>query len=149
MLLGDNSTIEHLDMGDSDQTIGSCMYFMTILREDIGTNKTLKVLDISRIIPTSPHATYNPGFVAEAVGNMLKVNTVLTELHLQKCEFDGHDIELMLIGMKYNNTLLMLDLGYNRIGDHGVDLLMKWVKTRPPLLGLNLAGNRINNFGAR
>lgn len=77
------------------------------------------------------------------------MNTSLRELHAQKCEFDGHDISLLLIGLSFNRTLLMLDLGYNRMGDHGVEAIAKWLRTRPPLLGLNVSGNCIGNSGAR
>lgn len=77
------------------------------------------------------------------------MNNTLIELHIQKCELDGHDIELLLVGLKENETLLLLDLGSNRIGDHGSFLLSEWLKTRPSLLGLNLSGNGIKNYGAR
>lgn len=68
---------------------------------------------------------------------------------MQKCEFDGHDIELLLIGLKANNSLLMLDLGFNRMGDLGIELIAHWLRERPPLLGLNVAANQITNAGAR
>lgn len=74
---------------------------------------------------------------------------MLREVHLQKCEFDGHDVELLLIGLSFNKTLLLLDLGYNRIGDHGIELLANWLRSRPCLLGLNVAGNEIGDTGAR
>lgn len=77
------------------------------------------------------------------------MNVSLSELHVQKCEIDGHDVEFLLQGMRRNNTLLLLDLGYNRIGDHGIELLSEWLKTRPNLLGLNVAANGIGDRGAR
>lgn len=77
------------------------------------------------------------------------MNTTLVELHLQKCEFGGHDVEELLLGLTKNKTLLMLDLGYNRIGDYGIELLADWLKTKPNLLGLNVAANGICNTGAR
>lgn len=74
MLLGENETIQHLDVADSDQNLASFMYFMSVLRPDYGTNSTLKVLDLSRIIPYSSMSQTNSGALAEGVGNMLKVN---------------------------------------------------------------------------
>lgn len=68
---------------------------------------------------------------------------------MQKCGFDGHDVELLLIGLKTNKSLLLLDLGYNQIGDVGIELIGLWLCTRPQLLGLNVAGNAIGNTGAR
>ncbi|GJQ84961.1 hypothetical protein Trydic_g562 [Trypoxylus dichotomus] len=148
-LLEKNTTLKHLDLGDSDQTLSSIPHLCSVLREDIGKNKTLEVLDISRVIPPSEYYQYNPGHLAEQLGNMLKVNKSLRELHAQKCQFDGHDIELLLLGLKCNETLLLLDLGYNRIGDHGLEAIAKWLRTRPNLLGLNVSGNGIGNTGAR
>ncbi|KAI4465838.1 leucine-rich repeat-containing protein 34 [Holotrichia oblita] len=143
-LLEQNSTLKHLDLGDSDQTLSSIPYLCSVLREDIGANRTLQVLDISRLIPTSEYYQYDPGHLAEQLGNMLKA-----KLHVQKCQFDGHDIELLLIGMQLNNTLMLLDLGYNKIGDHGIEEIAKWLRTKPNLVGLNVSGNAIGNTGAR
>lgn len=61
----------------------------------------------------------------------------------------GHDMELLLYGLKTNKTLIMLDLGCNRIGNYGVELLAKWLKTKPTLRGLNLSNNQIGEIGAR
>lgn len=74
---------------------------------------------------------------------------MLVELHLQKCEFRGHEIEELLLGLQRNKTLLLLDLGYNQFGDHGMELIGEWLNTGPNLLGLNVAGNNITNIGAR
>lgn len=41
----------------------------------MGANKTLQVLDLSRIIPTSEYYQYDPGHLAEELGNMLKVRS--------------------------------------------------------------------------
>ncbi|CAH1954228.1 unnamed protein product [Acanthoscelides obtectus] len=84
-------------------------------------------------------------------GNKLgvEINTYLKELHIQKCEFDGHDVELLVEGLMCNKTLEMLNLGCNRMGDMGAELLGCWLKTRPPLRGLNVSANNIKNIGAR
>lgn len=74
-LLEKNNTIQHLDVGDTDQTLSSIPYICTVLREDMGANKTLQVLDLSRIIPTSEYYQYDPGHLAEELGNMLKVRS--------------------------------------------------------------------------
>ncbi|XP_022904365.2 leucine-rich repeat-containing protein 34-like [Onthophagus taurus] len=149
MLLQKNNTITHLDLGDTDQTMASVPFLMTILRSDYSTNTSIRIFDMSRIIPSSLYYTYDSGDLAEHLGNMLKMNTTLYELHMQKCGFDGHDIERMLYGMKFNTTLIMLDLGNNQFGDHGVELIARWLRTRPPLLGLNVCGNSIKGTGCK
>lgn len=73
MLLGESTTLEHLDVGDSDQTLASVMYFMSMIRTDIGTNRSLKVFDISRIIPYTVNTQYNPETLAKALSEMLRV----------------------------------------------------------------------------
>lgn len=143
------------------------MYFLGMLRDDVGA-PALKVLDLSRPLPNSYMYQFPTSHAAENIGLVMKVffffffnkkqsiltkllqsNTILVELHVQKFQFDGHDIELLLIGLKHNKSLLLLDLGYNRMGDMGIELLALWLRTRPPLLGLNVAGNRIKDTGAR
>ncbi|XP_044729724.1 leucine-rich repeat-containing protein 34-like [Chrysoperla carnea] len=148
LLLATNPILEHLDLAETDQTLSSLAFITTSLREDRGFNKNIKVLDISRIIPSFIRSQYQSGHLAETIGDMLKFNTTLVELHLQKCELDGHDIELMLIGMKHNITLKFLDLGYNRFSNMGMELLANYLPSSG-LIALNIAGNSIGNIGAR
>lgn len=63
----------NLDVGDTDQTLSTVQYFMQTLREDIGTNSSLRVLDFSRFIPMSKMYQYEAAHLAENVGEMLKV----------------------------------------------------------------------------
>lgn len=72
MHLGASSTLRHLDVGDTDQTVGGVQYFLSMIRDDIGTNKSLKVLDISRILPDAPMYQFDPQDLAHTVGMMLK-----------------------------------------------------------------------------
>lgn len=80
---------------------------------------------------------------------ILKTNTKLVELHMQKSELDGHDVEYLVEGLNRNKTLRFLDMGYNNIGDYGLEILAEYLKTRPNLLALNIAGNAITDIGAR
>lgn len=66
-------TLEHLDVADSSQTVDSIRYLLYIIREDIGSPNNLKVLDISRVVPTSTIYQYNPEDHAINIGLMLKV----------------------------------------------------------------------------
>lgn len=73
MILGASQTLKHLDVAETDQTVGGIQYFLSMIRDDIGTNSTLKVLDISRILPQAPLYQYDPMDLAHTVGVMLKV----------------------------------------------------------------------------
>lgn len=148
-MLSYTNTVLHLDIGETDQTLTSVQYFIKILNNTYKLNHSLRVLDLSRVIPKFNRYPYDSSHFAESIGNMLQHNESLIEIHLQKNQFDGHDIELMLIGLQHNKTLLMLDLGYNRIGDNGIELLAEHLRNKPALLGLNVAGNGISNIGAR
>lgn len=148
-LLDKNTHVEYLDVAETDQTLESVQYFLTILHKGHGHNKTIKVIDLSRPILDFNRYNYNSGYLAEKVAIMLSCNDTLIELHLQKCQLDAHDFELLLIGLKENHTLLFLDIGLNKIGDYGIELLAKYLKNRPHLLGLNVSANGIGDSGAR
>lgn len=77
MFLVSSPTLEHLDIGDSSQTVDSIRYLLYIIREDIGSPNNLKVLDISRIVPASPIYQYNPEDHAINIGLMLKVEVYI------------------------------------------------------------------------
>lgn len=78
-------TLEHLDVADSSQTVDSIRYLLYILREDIGSPNNLKVLDISRVVPTSTIYQYNPEDHAINIALMLKV--LLSSLSLFVIKF--------------------------------------------------------------
>ncbi|XP_076631810.1 uncharacterized protein LOC143346957 [Colletes latitarsis] len=144
-----NKYVSYLNVAEVDQTASSLIYFIMVLSsEQITFNTTLKSLDISRP---------NPGFMyyfdsvhfSSVIGHMLKNNTTLTALYLQKYNFNCHDIETLMSNAKYNNTLHLLDLGCNNVGDHGVTYLANWLTKRPALKILILCRNIITNHGAR
>nr|CAI5836118.1 unnamed protein product [Callosobruchus analis] len=143
-LIDNCPNLEALDIAETDQTLESIESIIILMEK-----KTLKAIDISRIIPSSYLTKYNDATLADDISVMLRVNTYLKELHIQKCEFDGHDVELMVEGLLGNKTLEMLNLGCNRMGDMGAEILGSWLKTRPPLRGLNVSANNIRNTGAR
>lgn len=149
MLVAKSDSLLHLDIAETDQTLSSIQYYIQILNKHYKTASQLRVLDISRIIPTSNRYPYDSAHLAASLGNMLACNETLIELHLQKNQLDGHDLELMLAGLQKNKSLLMLDVGYNKIADYGVERIGEYIKTKPQLLGLNIAGNSISNIGGR
>ncbi|XP_072948619.1 uncharacterized protein [Epargyreus clarus] len=147
--LKDNNTVEFCDIGETDQTLSSVAHIMSALRIDNGANSTLKVIDFSRLIPLFDRYNYESKWFAYHIEGLLERNNTIIELHLQKNEFDGHDIEYIVRGLKCNKTLLYLDLGFNRIGEHGAEVLSNYLAEHPELILLNIAGNGIKDTGAR
>lgn len=137
-------TIELLELGGTDQVLSS---IDSILEK--AKNSNLKVLDISRIIPKNSSEILDSQWVATNVGILLEVNSNLTELHLEKCELDGHDTEKLIYGLSRNKTLKLLDISANRIGCFGLEIISKWLMSKPPLLALDVSSNSIGNYGAR
>ncbi|KAL1505680.1 hypothetical protein ABEB36_005186 [Hypothenemus hampei] len=136
--------LELLDIGETDQTLESIESILTLIEKG-----SLKHLNISKILPSSYYSQYNDTIVADDLGNLLKMNETLEVLRIQKFNFDGHDIELLLGGLYLHKKLTLLDLGANRIGSHGAELLAEWLKTRPNLIALRLASNTITTPGAQ
>nr|XP_050861928.1 leucine-rich repeat-containing protein 34-like [Vespula vulgaris] len=149
LLLLKNPYLEYLDIAEVDQTISSLIYFTTVMRLDQPMyNETLKILDISRPNPGCMYF-FNAEQFATLIGHMLRNNTCLFALHLQKCGFNCHDIECMMINAQYNHTLHFLDLACNNIGDHGMHHLANWLIKTSALRGLILSKNIITDHGAR
>lgn len=147
--LRNNNTVEYVDIGETGQTLTSVAHIITALRLEHGANTTVKVFDLSRIIPLFNRYSYETKWLAYHIEYLLERNSNVIELHLQKNEFIGHDMEYFARGLRRNNTLLYLDLGYNKIGDYGAELLGSYLRENPSLILLNIAGNGIKNTGAR
>ncbi|XP_054016458.1 leucine-rich repeat-containing protein 34 [Hylaeus anthracinus] len=144
-----NECIRRLNVAQVDQTASSLIYFIGVLSpEEEISNTTLKCLDISRPNPGCMYY-FDSAHFSSVIGHMLKGNTSLAALHLQKYNFDCHDIENLVSNAKYNNTLQLLDLGCNNIGDHGVAHLASWLASRPALKVLILCRNIATDHGAR
>ncbi|KAJ8938205.1 hypothetical protein NQ318_011701 [Aromia moschata] len=137
-------SLELLDIAETDQTWESIECILIVCEQS-----TLKVLDISKIIPPTYYTKYDPALLADELAVLLKVNAILVELHVQKCAFDGHDIDILVSGLRSSKSLQLLDLGYNRMGDLGVRAIARWLRTGPPLRALMLPGNTIRELGAR
>lgn len=136
--------LELLDISETDQTLESIESILILIEKS-----QLKHLNISRIIPSSYYSKYNDSILADDLRVLLKLNTSLEVIQMQKCSFDGHDMELLIGGLKAHRKLTMLDLGANVMGSHGVELLAEWLKTRPALIALRIPSNRITTPGAQ
>ena len=144
-----NTSVQFLDIGETNQTLSSIAQIVTALRIDHGANKTIRVFDFSRAIPMFNRYPYESKWFAYHIEYLLERNSSIIELHLQKNQFISHDIEYFARGLRKNTTLLFLDLGFNKIGDYGIELLARYLAEGPQLILLNVAGNGINDTGAR
>ncbi|XP_045770887.1 leucine-rich repeat-containing protein 34-like [Maniola jurtina] len=144
-----NDTLQYCDIGETNLTLTGVTHIVAALRCDNEGNDTLKVLDLSRIIPLFNRYSYETKWLAYHIEFLIERNSTIIELHLQKNQFIGHDVEYFVRGLRRNDTLLYLDLGYNRIGEYGAQLLGKYLAEKPPLIFLNVAGNGIKDTGAR
>lgn len=66
-------TLEHLDVGDCELTMGGLMHVLTPLQNNVGA-PALKVIDLSRPIPDSEMYQYPPAHMAESVGLIMRVS---------------------------------------------------------------------------
>ncbi|XP_049707324.2 leucine-rich repeat-containing protein 34-like [Helicoverpa armigera] len=147
--LENNTSVEYLDIGETNQTITSIAQIITALRIDHGANTTLRVFDLSRIMPLFNRYPYESKWFSYHIEYLLEKNSSIIELHLQKNQLMSHDIEYFVRGLRRNETLLYLDLAFNSIGDYGAELLAEYLAEGPQLILLNIAGNSINDTGAR
>ncbi|XP_046975922.1 leucine-rich repeat-containing protein 34-like [Vanessa cardui] len=146
--LKNNASVEYCDIGETNITLTSLAHVITALRKDYDGNETVKVIDLSRIVPLFNRYSYETKWLAYHIEYLLERNSTITELHLQKNQLIGHDMEYLVRGLRRNNTLIYLDLCYNRIGDYGAELLGQYLKENPQLILLMIAGNGINDTGA-
>lgn len=140
-LLTKNSTIRHLSLGETDQTVNSVISIADALIQ-FGGNQTLTKLDLTRTLLST-----NAGEVCRHLAFVLKVNRSLVELVLSKNSITDLELEILIEGLKHRNVLSRLNLSSNRISSHGVELLAG-VLPKTQLKLLILSTNMINDSGA-
>lgn len=137
-------SLRYIDIAETDQTLESIESILIVVE-----HSKLNGMNISRVIPSSFYSKYNTTIVADDLSVVLKMNHSLTELVIQKIGFDGHEIDILLSGLKINPNLQLINLGCNSMGDYGAELLAEWLKTRPNLRALDISANSIRSLGAR
>lgn len=134
-----NTTLEALDLGDTDLKTESVIAFATVLNN----NRTLKALNLNRPILFSEQEETTIHFA-----KMLKVNTTLEELHLQKYTMRDDGATRLAENLMENYSLQYLDLSCNRITRDGVKELSKVLKRNTAIKQLDLSYNRLEDDGA-
>ncbi|KAJ4445686.1 hypothetical protein ANN_12371 [Periplaneta americana] len=76
LLLGCNSSLQHLDVGETDQTASGLSYLTTALRSDRGGNGTLQLLDLSRPLPSNNMHQMEGSHLAESIGLIADKNSI-------------------------------------------------------------------------
>ncbi|XP_063242650.1 uncharacterized protein LOC134542386 isoform X2 [Bacillus rossius redtenbacheri] len=137
--------LEHLDVAETDQSLGSLELLASVLHRG---DCSLGLLDLSAPLGPAGHVFDSRQF-ADSLASALQVNTSLRELHVQKCRLGCHDVQLLAAGLARNGSLLLLDLCCNLVADDGAEHLASVLRRGPPLRGLLLAHNRVSDAGAR
>ncbi|XP_066906027.1 leucine-rich repeat-containing protein 34-like [Halyomorpha halys] len=140
-LLTKNSTIRHLALGETEQTVNSVISIVNTLVQ-FGGNETLTKLDLTKTMVST-----NAGELCRHLACVVEVSHTLVELILSKNDISDHDLEIFLEGLKHRNVLSRLNLSSNRITSHGAELFAN-VLPKTELKLLVLAGNMIGDSGA-
>ncbi|KAK6631755.1 hypothetical protein RUM43_013819 [Polyplax serrata] len=147
-LLSTETPLKFLDIMDTHQTITGLAHLITSMMKSRGGAETLKYIDIGRPLPQPYHKVPNTN-IAELVCQLISCNTHLEEIHLQQCQFDFRDMEILADGLNANKNLVCLDLNNNNIGDDGVEFLCQYLKKSPQLECLMIGANNFGNSGAK
>ncbi|XP_038050963.1 leucine-rich repeat-containing protein 34-like isoform X2 [Patiria miniata] len=134
-----NTALQELDIGDADLGTQSIIALATVLHH----NSTLKALCVNRPLLFSQQEE-----TTVHMSLMLKVNSTLKELHLQKCDIRDFGADRLVEALQHNIALTYLDLSCNRITRDGAKAFSKLLKLNTPLEILDLGFNRIEDDGA-
>lgn len=134
-----NKVLEALDLGDADLTTEAVIALPTVLHR----NTTLKALNVNRPLLFSCQEETTVHFA-----KMLKANTTLEELHLQKYDMRDFGATRLADNLMENMNLTYLDLSCNRITRDGTKELSKVLKHNTSIKVLDLGFNRLEDDGA-
>lgn len=134
-----NTSLEKLDVGDCDLGLQSVIAFATVLTQ----NRKIKGINLNRPIlyGEQEESTVH-------IGQMLKQNHVLIELHLCKHGMKNFGIQQLCNALYLNRSLRYLDVSCNKITRDGMVYLADVLKHNSTLEVIDLSFNRIENTGA-
>ena len=94
-------------------------------------------------------ATLSDNFASiKALAEVLKTNTTLTELDLERNNIGSKEVFVLAEALKINKTLVKLNLSQNNISNAGAKALAEALKINRTLINLNLEANKISANGA-
>jgi hypothetical protein len=82
---------------------------------------------------------------ASALGEALKVNRVVTSVHLGYNSIGDDGAKAIAEALKVNRVVTSVDLGYNSIGDDGAKAIAEALKVNAVLTSLDLAGSMFSS----
>lgn len=142
----ENRYLQYLDIGFCGLTHSK----LAVILDGVYHSKSLKGLDISRILPEHEFAEVDTEKICVLIAILLNQNK-LEELHVKHCGFNGYDIEPILEYIELQNCLKYLDVGSNNIGPMGAEKLMtaicNGVSRGNNLTGLDMSNNKIGKDG--
>ncbi|XP_014256886.1 uncharacterized protein LOC106670803 isoform X2 [Cimex lectularius] len=136
--------LDHLDISQTDQTVLTLPWMI----QAIFQSRSLRRLDASRLLGQPGYGEHTK-HVATLFGDLLRINSNIVELHIEKNGLGDHDMVQLFSGFWKNCTLQLLDLSCNRIGDYGAEIIAMNLEHGAPLKVLMLSHNHIGDSGAR
>ncbi|XP_042534785.1 leucine-rich repeat-containing protein 34 [Dipodomys spectabilis] len=133
-----NSSLEKLDLGDCDLGMQTVIAFATVLTQ----NQAIKGINLNRPIMYSEQDESTVH-----VGNMLKENHCLIELHMCKHGIKNDGMQQLCEGLHLNSSLRYLDVSCNKITRDGMVYLAAVLKSNTTLEVIDLSFNRIESAG--
>lgn len=141
-----NTSITHLDIGETDQNIQSISSIIESLLPYQNYNQTLKKIDLARMIPNSCTRRFNSSHFCTLFSYVIIYNKSLVEIHLAKNEIGDTELEELLGALKTNKVLQVLNLMSNRLTSCGLENLAA-ILPESRISVLMLAFNEIGNDG--
>eukprot|EP00916_Digyalum_oweni_P015310 GHVL01025039.1.p1 GENE.GHVL01025039.1~~GHVL01025039.1.p1 ORF type:complete len:437 (+),score=11.99 GHVL01025039.1:16-1326(+) len=134
-----NTSLEHLDLGDTDLRTESVIALGTVLLH----NSTIKSINVNRPILFTHMEEPTVHFA-----KMLKVNTTIKEIHLEKYDMRDFGAFRLAENLMHNFTLTYINLSCNRITRDGTKELANLLQHNTGLEMLDLGYNRLEDDGA-
>ncbi|EGD73826.1 hypothetical protein PTSG_05519 [Salpingoeca rosetta] len=134
-----NQTLESLDVGETDADCSAVIAYAAAL----AGNTALKSLNLDRLVSFTQQ---EEGTVH--IAEMLKQNTTLTSLSMQKHGMTDFGVGRLCQALKDNATLATLDLSCNKITRDGAAELGRVLQTNTSLRSLQLNNNSLEDEGA-
>lgn len=127
-----------MDVGDCDLRIDSIIALSTVLTQ----NTHLKAVVLSRPIFFSHQEEQ-----AVHISRMLRMNSSLTEIHLEKFDLQDFGLKTLCEGLLENCVLKYLNISSNRFSRDGGHILADYLKENTPLEILDVSNNRLEDEG--
>lgn len=127
-----------MDVGDCDLQIECIIALATVLTQ----NTHLNAIVLNRPILFSHQEEQ-----AVHISRMLRMNSSLTEIHLEKFDLKDFGLKMLCEGLLENCVLKYLNISNNRFSRDGGHILANYLKENTPLEILDISNNRLQDEG--